>query len=117
MADQFIGSMEELDDFLSHAGVKGMRWGVRKAGSSVKSGASTLKKKYDDADETTKTLVKGAALTATLLGARALGSVAISSLSGHPRTETGQMMISQLGGNLNFAPSRGGVSVITSFRP
>lgn len=32
---------DEIDDFLAHYGVKGMKWGVRRAASSVASGAAS----------------------------------------------------------------------------
>ena len=45
---------EDLDDFLAHYGVKGMKWGVRKAASGVASAGSSVSAGVKDAVQRTK---------------------------------------------------------------
>ena len=45
---------DEVDDFLAHYGVKGMKWGVRKAASSVVSAGSSVKAGVKDAIQRSK---------------------------------------------------------------
>lgn len=45
---------DEIDDFLAHYGVKGMKWGVRKAASSVSSAGSSVRAGVKDAVQRSK---------------------------------------------------------------
>lgn len=55
ISDEVVEHAEDVDDFLAHYGVKGMRWGVRKARDSS-SGSRSRKKSSgeSDGDESTK---------------------------------------------------------------
>lgn len=44
----------EVDDFLAHYGVKGMRWGVRKAASGISSASSSVRSTVRDAVQRSK---------------------------------------------------------------
>lgn len=46
--------MSEVDDFLAHYGVKGMKWGVRKAASNIASASSSVKAGVKDAVKRSK---------------------------------------------------------------
>lgn len=46
--------IDDLDDFLSHYGVKGMRWGVRNVGNKVSSGVKTSIQKVREKQKATQ---------------------------------------------------------------
>ena len=90
-----LGHAEEIDSFLAHHGVKGMRWGVRKSPSQLgenakaraKSSGDFIKAKARTAASTTKKVAtssttKKVAVVVTATGAAAVGTMLAGPVGG-----------------------------------